>query len=87
MGVPSEILVPLEVAADDLTQCVSIALVDPDAPFSRFKRLDWCPLALSAQGLHLVDEGQLVQLAAFEAHSFAGDMASHRRTPLGRPSV
>ena len=70
-GVTSEILVSPD--DGDFDWRLSIATVDSNAPFSTFGGVDRCLLALSEQGLDLVDESRLVHLGAFESHSFAGE--------------
>ncbi|WP_104088668.1 HutD family protein [Cryobacterium sp. N19] len=70
-GVTSEILV--SPGDGDFDWRLSIATVDSDAPFSTFGGVDRCLLALSEQGLDLVDAGRLVRLGAFESHTFAGE--------------
>ncbi|WP_166788175.1 HutD family protein [Cryobacterium glaciale] len=70
-GVTSEILV--SPAVGDFDWRLSIATVDSTAPFSTFAGVDRCLLALSEQGLDLIDQGRLVRLGEFESHSFAGE--------------
>ncbi|WP_166787677.1 HutD/Ves family protein [Cryobacterium luteum] len=72
-GVTSEILV--SAAGGEFDWRLSIATVDSAAPFSTFSGVDRCLLALSEQGLDLVDQGRLVPLGEFESHSFAGENA------------
>lgn len=84
VGVTSEIVV--SPSPGDFDWRLSIATVDSDAPFSTFVGVDRCLLALSEQGLELIDEGRVVRLGAFESHHFAGEdeVASNRVT---RPTL
>jgi hypothetical protein len=72
-GMTSEIGVSPAAAADDFVWRLSVATVDSDTSFSTFSGVDRCLLALSPQGLNLVDEGQLVELTAFESYRFPGE--------------
>ncbi|WP_028279879.1 HutD family protein [Arthrobacter sp. H5] len=52
---------------------LSIATIDSDAEFSQFPGVDRTLMALSPQGLDLLDEAHPVRLDQFAIHSFAGE--------------